>query len=172
VKIWKVIISVLAIFTAGLFTGALLNNVGHPGGSHWRRLPFRDQAVHRAAAPQPPPPAVTNHEPAHLNFPGFVRPPGKNIGRDFLERVGRELELTADQRQQVEKILEQSQQRTREIWESVSPQLREEMKTSREKMRAVLTPEQIARFDELMKLKQPRPGPTNPPPAVEPKQQL
>lgn len=145
---WKVILSTLAIFTAGIFTGATVNSIGHRSIDRSHRFPFRN-------APAKPVPAGTNSEPSRLTLPYVSRPPGKNQGRDFMERLDRELKLTPQQHLALMTILEESQKRSKAIWDKISPELREEMKTSREKMREVFTPEQLERFDELMK---PKPG--------------
>lgn len=168
-NIWKVILSTLVIFTAGVFTGAIVNNIGHRGTERLHRFPFHETAVKKS------PPAATNREPAKLILPAFSKQPGRNQSKELLERLDRELKLTPEQHQAIATILEESQKRTKEIWEKISPELRDEMKASREQMKALFTPEQAARFDELMKPKQVKPtapgqpqtpSPTN---AVEPK---
>ena len=168
-KIWKVILATLAIFTAGVFTGALVTgvNLRGPFRSHHNFLREPFGKFHPPAVTNTP--AITNRDTDKLGMPFMSRPPGRGQGREFLERLDRDLNLTPDQHQKLEKILNESQKRSKEIWEKISPELREEMKTSREKMRAVLTPEQIARFDELMKPKQPKPPGQGQPPAPEPK---
>ena len=113
--------------------------------------------------------STTNREASRLGMPFMSRPPGRGMGKEFLDRLNCELNLTPDQHQQLEKILNESQTRSKEIWEKISPELREEMKASREKMRATLTPDQIARFDELMKPKPAKPPGQGQPPASEPK---
>ena len=75
---------------------------------------------------------------------------------EFLDRVQRELNLDPDQRARVEKIIRDGQVRTRELWEPVGKQMRQEMQQAREKIRAELTPEQRLRFEELLKQRPPR----------------
>jgi hypothetical protein len=75
---------------------------------------------------------------------------------DFLRRVQRELDLSPDQRNRVDRILRESQERSRKVMEPVSPLLREEMQRTREEFRAVLDPAQRAIFDELLKHPQPQ----------------
>ncbi len=67
---------------------------------------------------------------------------------DFLRRAQRELDLTPEQRERIDLILKESQERTRKIMEPVSPQIRDELQRVRAEFRAVLTPEQQVRFDE------------------------
>jgi Spy/CpxP family protein refolding chaperone len=66
---------------------------------------------------------------------------------EFLRRMGRDLDLTADQRERIDKILSQSQEQTRKI-------LREESQKTKAAFREVLTPEQQAKFDDLIKRSQ------------------
>lgn len=168
-KIWKVILATLAIFTAGVFTGALVTgvNLRGPFRSHHNFLREPFGKFHPPATTSPP--AVTNRDSNKLGMPFISRPPGRGMGKEFLERLDRELKLTPDQHAQLEKILNESQKRSKEIWEKISPELREEMKTSREQIRAALTPEQIACFDELMKPKPAKPPGQGQPSAPEPK---
>lgn len=73
---------------------------------------------------------------------------------DFLRRVGAELDLTPEQRESVDKILKDSQERTHKLMEPVAPKLREEFQRAKEEFRAVLTPEQLKRFDEINRQQQ------------------
>ena len=113
----------MLIFGTGVITGALV---------------IRESE--RIRAPRPPKQAT-------------IRPPG-NAGLmrvELLRRMERELELSSEQRELVDKIIKESQERTRKIMEPVMPQMREELQVTKERFRAVLTPEQRERFDELSK---------------------
>ena len=70
---------------------------------------------------------------------------------EFLRRAQRELNLTAEQRERVEKIFSQSQERTKRLMEPVTPHLREELDRAKREFSEILTPPQRARFDELLK---------------------
>jgi len=78
--------------------------------------------------------------------------------RDFIERVSEELDLSPEQRQEVEAVLSESQQRTRKLWEEISPQMRAEFKTTQEKIRALLTPEQQQQFETMLQKRHPPRG--------------
>jgi hypothetical protein len=73
---------------------------------------------------------------------------------EFLRRMQRELELTAGQREQMDRILKQSQERTRKLMEPVAPQLHQELQRAKAEFREALTSAQQARFDELVKQQQ------------------
>ena len=85
--------------------------------------------------------------PVETGSPGGMR-------LEFLRRTQRELNLTAEQRERVDKILKQSQERTRKVMEPVTPQLHQELQRARAEFREVLTSEQQTRFDELLKQQQ------------------
>src|SRR5688572_17443010 len=85
VKIWSVVIAVMLIFGAGVVTGGLL---------------VRTRVVQQQTAPQPSPtiaatPPNPTAQPANLA-------PGRQI---FIQRVRRELDLTADQSAKVDEIM-------------------------------------------------------------------
>ena len=128
---WKVILATMVIFGTGVVTGGLLVRHAGPGREH--RQPRPNIAVHN---PQPSP-------------AGLMR-------IDFLRRMERELDLTPAQREPIEKILKEGQERTKKIMETVEAPRREELKRTIEEFRAVLTPEQLKRFDESVKQQQQR----------------
>jgi len=70
---------------------------------------------------------------------------------EFLRRAQRELDLTPEQREQIDKLLKDSQERTRKIMEPIAPEFHAELQRAKEEFRAVLTPDQQKRFDDLVK---------------------
>jgi Spy/CpxP family protein refolding chaperone len=138
VNTWKVILATMVIFITGVVTGGLLV-----------RFAEKEPAPveHGAAPPRPNPPPGS---------PGWVR-------IDFLRRMQKELDLTADQRQRIDKLLRESQERTKKLMEPVAPSLHAEVQRAKEEFRDALTPEQRVRFDELVKLQQ-RPQKRSQPP--------
>lgn len=146
-KVWKVILVTAVIFASGVVTGGLV--------------------ARKTLAPAQP-----QEFQSSTNRPGQAFRPDRRMRRDFVERVAEELELTPEQSAQIEAILRESQERTRKLWEAVSPQMRAEFKATQEKIRAVLTPAQQQQFEELMKRRHPprgqdrgrrEPGPEGPP---------
>lgn len=123
---WKVILATLVIFTAGLFTGGL--------------------AVKQLIKPpQPPrPPAVAPRPGPLMGLPAILR-------MEFLDRMTDELELSAEQRGNIMKVVLESQERVKEIYSLVGPEVSEELRYVRESIRVELTPEQWARFEELQR---------------------
>ena len=79
------------------------------------------------------------------------------LRKEFLGRMDRELALTRQQRERIEKIMTESQERTRLLWELVGPEMRDEVMHVREDIREELRPEQHAKFEELMKQRPRRP---------------
>lgn len=62
-----------------------------------------------------------------------------------------ELNLTADQQKQLEAILDETSTGYRAIRERVRPEYDQVRQAGREKIRAILTPEQRAKFEELVR---------------------
>jgi len=121
VNYWKVILATVAIFAAGVLTGGVLA---------WRLE--QSSFIRRSHRTNQP-----------------ASPTGWRF--EFLRRAQRELDLSPEQRERVDKILKQSQERTRAIIEPISPQIRAEMLRTKDEFRKILTPEQQQRFDELLK---------------------
>lgn len=71
----------------------------------------------------------------------------------FMDRMERELQLTASQRQNIEKILQESQDQIKLICDTISPRVGEEHKQARQRIRAELTPEQNEKFSQVYKRK-------------------
>lgn len=138
----------MVIFGTGVVTGGLL--VQYAPSARHPRLP------HGAAALRPAPP---------------LSPVGLRL--DLLRHLGQELNLTAEQHQRIDVLLHQSQERTKKLMEPVRPQLQEEVQKTKQAFRELLTAEQQARFDVLLKQQQQqqrareprRPQPAPPPPA-------
>ena len=118
----------MVIFGAGVLTGGLL--VRH---SEHIKLPRSPRASVASRAGQAQPPSA-----------GGVR-------LDFLRRAGRELGLTPEQKERVDKIIKESQERARKV---MTPYLREEIQRAKSEFREALTPEQRSRFDEVLKQQQ------------------
>lgn len=122
---WKVILATMVIFAAGVVTGGLLSLQLQHSGSETRQ---------RVSAPRS----------SQTNSPGRQR-------LEFLRRAQRELNLNADQRERVDKVLKESQERTRKLMEPVSPMLKQELERTKIEFREVLNPKQQKKFDELLK---------------------
>jgi len=80
--------------------------------------------------------------------PAFFRPmPPELALRRFAER----LNLTPAQREKLEKILEEHRQKFLELRRTTRPQVEAIEQSLRSNLRAMLTPEQQARFDHMVK---------------------
>jgi Spy/CpxP family protein refolding chaperone len=128
VNTWKVILATMVIFGAGVVTGGLL---------------VRSTSL-REVRPQRPAASI---RPAPPTYAGVMRV-------EFLRRMERELDVTPEQRAQIDKLLKESQERSKEIMEPVEPQLREEIKRTRAEFIGVLTPQQRQAFEEKAKQQQ------------------
>ena len=127
---WKVILATLVIFCSGLVVGGLL--VKRTGRAVLTAHPFRS--------------ALTNTSISLWH----------QQQKDFLKRIDHELGLNENQHANIEKILKDSQERTKQIRDKIAPEVREELKNVREQIRAELTPEQQEKFEKAVKIKPPR----------------
>jgi Spy/CpxP family protein refolding chaperone len=84
---------------------------------------------------------------------GWWRPPRDpaQFQQFVLKRLTKELDLRSDQRQQVEVILREAGQEFARLREEFGPRVREIRTSSRQKIRAILSPEQQAKLEALEK---------------------
>ena len=75
-------------------------------------------------------------------------PPGF-MGRSFVDRLDRHLDLTADQRRQIDEILRQRREEAESFRSEMEPRLRELFEATEAGIEAILTPEQQERFRQL-----------------------
>jgi hypothetical protein len=133
---WKVILATLVIFTTGLITGGMMV----------RQFP--------AKSPPRAPRLVENSIPPE---PWMLR-------MELLGRMQRELNLNAAQHERIRKILEDSRENWRVLWDIMGPEIRSELNHVRAAIHEELEPEQRQRFEALL---QQRPRRLNPVPALE-----
>ncbi|HEX3799244.1 MAG TPA: hypothetical protein VH413_11130 [Verrucomicrobiae bacterium] len=129
---WKVILSTLVIFIAGVVTGGLLVTVA-----------VRVTQTHSRPARDPNAPAASAN-------PWLVK------NRDLLRRMDRELELTPEQHGRIETIIAASQERTKLLWKPITPQMNKELQMVHAEIRDLLTPDQKKKFDDFPRV---RPNP-------------
>ena len=126
---WKVILATMVIFGTGVITGGLL--VKNATG------PIKDRRPKNFVA-------QTNQPPLNVASPQILR-------MEFLLRARNELNLTPEQHEHIEKIIREGQEKSRKVWDGVAPELRKELQSVHEKIRAELTPDQRRRFELLLK---------------------
>lgn len=69
--------------------------------------------------------------------------------RSYLQRLDKEVHLTPDQREKVEKILADGQERMKKLWEPIAPKARDEYRRTRQEISEILTPEQREKMKNL-----------------------
>ena len=124
---WKVILATMVIFVCGVITGAMVTRAPLPAAVAAEAAPAGEKAKN------PPP-----------YFGQLQRP-------EFLKRMEKQLELTAAQRDEISRIMKESHERTKPLWDQIAPQMGAELKKVRQDITAVLTPEQRTKFAELLK---------------------
>ncbi len=151
---WKVILAALVIFGAGFVTGNVANRMSEAGKSP-------------AAAP-----AIAAHTGTHSGQSPLSLEQLRKV--ELMGRVQKDLDLSPEQHARIEKIIGDAQERIRDLWEQVAPDIHDEYDDVQKKVCQELTPDQKKTFDDLMKKQQQqkkKPAATNAPPqaANEPK---
>lgn len=136
---WKVIVSTLVIFIAGVVTGGLLVMYS---------ISFT-QLRHKPAIA-----AANNNNPA-ANNPWLLK------NKELLRRMDRELDLTPEQHEHIAVIIAASQERVKTLWRPVAPLMGKEMQQVRSEISRELTPEQRKKFDGFNKPRLGRRNQTN-----------
>jgi len=144
VNTWKAIFAALVIFGAGFVTGNVLNRM-----SDTSKAPGVPNTVRTGAR--------SSQQPLSLEQLRKV---------ELMGRVQKDLDLTPEQRTRIEKVIGDAQERIRDLWDQVAPDIHDEYDDVQKKLCQELTPDQKKRFDELMKQQQHshKPSSTNAPP--------
>ena len=69
----------------------------------------------------------------------------------FQEKLKRELQLSEDQTNRINRIFRESNARIKALWDRVGPDMQKERHEVRESIRAILNPEQREKFEKLLK---------------------
>ena len=103
--------------------------------------------------------------------PPPIPAPPVDMQQRFYGKLKKELALTADQTNRLDKIFVEGNARVKIIWDLMAPELQKERDEVFENIRAVLTPEQREKFEKLAKERPrkpdgdgrrgPKPGETN-----------
>jgi hypothetical protein len=152
VNTWKVILASLVIFGAGAITGGLLTTYSKCVA------PPSDKGVATDSPRRAPGLSASGTNRDHRLPPPLIVP----LRKDYLEKLNRELKLTPEQRDRIERIIREGQERTKALWEQIEPDLYEELVDTKDKIRVELAPEQKTRFEELLRKRpaQPKPHPS------------
>jgi len=125
VNAWKPILAALVIFAAGVVTGGLTVQIRQPRPA---TTPAGDAPVRKV-------PAMPRE--AQL--------------RELSRRMQAELDLAPEQRDRIESIVRDSQERMKAVRDEVGKKIGEEFREMRQKIRLELTPDQRRKFAEIMK---------------------
>jgi hypothetical protein len=114
-----------------------------------------------------------------LSSPPLIRPAGGPVfghwmlREEFIRQMAQQMNLTFQQQENISRIVRESQERSQILAKLIEPEMREELRQTREAIRAELGPRQRLQFDEFLRRRQQRrfdmppplrPGPGRPPP--------
>lgn len=85
------------------------------------------------------------------------------LRENFRMELNRRLDLTPGQSARIDTTMREGQERMREIWSLVRPEIQAEMRAVREEIRRELTPEQRRKFEQMIRERRPRPAQVEPP---------
>jgi hypothetical protein len=166
---WKIILAAVVIFGAGVMTGGLLVNYTEP--SHPKEI----QLLSAEGNSHPQANNRDHDQPGRQDLPKPRVP--ELLGKQFVQQLDNTLHLTPEQRAAIAKIVADGQERNREIWTNVAPQMHKMLQDVRQQIREQLTAEQRKQFEELLKRFRPAghhpqpppdsPSPKNKPPMLE-----
>lgn len=158
---WKIILATVVIFGAGVITGGLL--VDHVNGKRPDFAAVDQTQTPDSHATNAPAGGHGQNHPPQVPLPRLA----ERLSKEFVRRLDESLHLTPEQREAIAKIVADGQERNHAIWTNVAPQMRKVIQDVNQQIRTQLTPEQLKRFEELMKQTPPkRPPATNAPPAT------
>lgn len=149
---WKVIFATVVIFVAGAITGGLIIRNSTEAKTSAAVKPDNG---HAAAS-------STNASREHKLPPPLMGP----LARNFVDKLQRELNIDTAQRERIGRIICEGQETTRLIWQEIEPDIYHTIIETKDKIRAELTPEQLAKFEALLKPKPKVSAPTNAVPAA------
>ncbi len=81
----------------------------------------------------------------------FGRPHGGFDPKHVVRFLQRELKLTDTQRQQVEQIMQETDAKYKDLHKQVDPQFDAVKEESRGRVRKILNPDQLTKFDEIVR---------------------
>jgi hypothetical protein len=160
---WKVIVATIVIFVCGLVSGVLL-------------VKTTSQNVRPAVVPDVPAPvvvasntlAMASSNPVVVLRTNVVWAPFQAQRMALLRQMVNRLHLDPDQRERIGQIIRDSQERNKELWEQIAPQMHEEFKRVTDEIRKELDPPQERKFNQMLRENRrenrAKSGATNPPP--------
>ena len=124
---WKIILAIVVIFGAGALTGGLLVNYAEQPQA---------KDIQRPLDEGNPQPRANNRDHDRSRPPDLLKPRQPEIlGRQFVQQLDNTLHLTREQRAAIAKIVADGQERNREIWTNVAPQMHKMLQDVRQQIR-------------------------------------
>ena len=143
---WKVILATMVIFVCGLVSGVLIVKTTEQDGR--AVAPVVEASAAPASSNFPAQVVVTSNVVTKTNV---VFAPFQQQRIALIRQMVNRLKLDPDQKENITEILKESQERSRQIWQQIAPQMRDEMKRVTDEIRGQLRPGQARHFMELLR---------------------
>ena len=147
----KVILATIVIFVCGLVTGVLI-------------VKTTSQNIRSTAASDAPTPLVvssnlpvfetnvlTQTNLAVVTRTNVVWAPFQAQRMSLIRQMVNRLHLEPDQKERISQIIKDSQERNKELWQQIAPQMRDELKRVTDEIRQELRPGQLHRFNDMLR---------------------
>lgn len=152
---WNLILATVIIFGAGVITGGLLvDHVEQP----------RAKSSHHTTGTTVASTAPTNRAPTLRPVDIFNLKQPELLTQDFVQKLDDQLQLTALQRDAIQKIIANGQELNHGIVTNCTAQYHQVLQEVRQHIREQLNPDQLKEFEKLLKQMHPparRPAGTN-----------
>ena len=152
---WNLILATVIIFGAGVITGGLL--VDHVEQPHAKASHHNPGTTVASTVP-------TNRAPALRPVDIFNLQQPELLTQDFVQKLDDQLQLTAVQRDAIQKIIANGQELNHSLVTNCTAQYHQVLQEVRQHIREQLNPDQLKEFEKLLKQMHPparRPAGTN-----------
>lgn len=159
---WKPILAAVVIFAAGIVTGSLTLDLrrSHSIQPAWNSPSAspespqdNSQSRQRGGSPWEGSPRDGSPREGQRDGPG---PSRERHLEALCKRMEHDLNLDPAQRDKVESIIRETHERVQALVDGVKPQTHAEFQRMEQEIKAVLTPDQIEKFDEMARQRRER----------------
>jgi len=149
---WKVILATIVIFVCGLVSGVLLVKTTNENVRPAAAVDLAP-AIPQVSTSNAPAPilALTPTNSAVYTKTNVVWAPFQAQRMALIRQMVNRLHLDPDQKERISQIIKESQERNKQLWQEIAPQMREELNRVTAEIREELRPGQAKRFMDMLR---------------------